>query len=359
MSGGEDKDSKTEEPSEKKIADAVDKGNVPASREASVFASLLGILIVLGFLTSGQVAAFTEQMGRLLDDPGGFRLETGTDATMLLSSVTGVAGSLLLPIIVVLAVAGIAAAILQNAPQVAGERIRPQWSRISLVKGWSRTFGAQGLVEFLKTLFKFTAVSVVCAILLRSEQGGVVNAMFSAPTQLPALILSMATRLVSAVCVATIVLVAADLVWARLRWRRDLRMTRQELKDEFKQSEGDPLVKSRQRSIARDRARSRMLAGVPRATLVLANPTHYAVAIRYDRQEGGAPVVIAKGADYLALRIREIAAEHDVPIIEDKLLARALYDAVEVDQWIPPEFYRPVAKILYFIYSRENYDHSA
>lgn len=359
MSGGEDKDSKTEEPSEKKIADAVDKGNVPASREASVFASLLGILIVLGFLTSGQVAAFTEQMGRLLDDPGGFRLETGTDATMLLSSVTGVAGSLLLPIIVVLAVAGIAAAILQNAPQMAGERIRPQWSRISLVKGWSRTFGAQGLVEFLKTLFKFTAVSVVCAILLRSEQGGVVNAMFSDPTQLPALILSMATRLVSAVCVATIVLVAADLVWARLRWRRDLRMTRQELKDEFKQSEGDPLVKSRQRSIARDRARSRMLAGVPRATLVLANPTHYAVAIRYDRQEGGAPVVIAKGADYLALRIREIAAEHDVPIIEDKLLARALYDAVEVDQWIPPEFYRPVAKILYFIYSRENYDHSA
>jgi len=359
MSGGEDKDSKTEEPSEKKIADAIEKGNVPASREASVFASTLGILIVLGFLTGGRVVALTDQMGLLLDDPGGFRLETGTDATMLLWSVTGAVGVFLLPIIVVLAVAGIAASILQNAPQLAGERIRPQWSRISLVKGWGRTFGAQGLVEFLKTLFKFGAVSVVCAVLLRSEQAAVVNAMFSDPTQLPALILSMATRLVSAVCVATIVLVAADLVWARLRWRNDLKMTKQELKDEYKQSEGDPLVKARQRSIARDRARNRMLAGVPRATLVLANPTHFAVALRYDRNEGGAPMVIAKGADYLALRIREIAAEHSVPVIEDRELARALYDAVEVDQWIPAEFYRPVAKILYFIYSRENYDHSA
>jgi flagellar biosynthetic protein FlhB len=356
MSGGEDKDSKTEEPTEKKIADAVEKGNVPASREAAVFASLLGILIALGFLTGGRVGPLMDQMALFFDDPGGFRLETGTDATMLLSSVTKTVGVFLIPIVLVLALAGVAASILQNAPQFAGERIRPQWSRISLAKGWSRTFGAQGLVEFLKTLFKFAAVSVVCAILLRSEQAGVVNAMFSDPAQFPAMVLAMATRLVSAVCVATIVLVALDLVWSRLRWRSDLRMTRQEVKDELKQSEGDPLVKSRQRSIARHRARDRMMSAVPRASLVVANPTHYAIALRYDRGEGGAPVVVAKGADHLALRIREIAAEHRVPIIEDRLLARALYDAVQVDQWIPPEFYRPVAKILYFIYARDTHD---
>jgi flagellar biosynthetic protein FlhB len=353
MSGETDKDSKTEEPTEKKFSDAIEKGNVPVSREAAVFASMTGILITLVFLTGGRVGALMEQMGLFFDDPGGFRLETGTDATMLLASVSGAVATFIVPVVVILAIAGIAASLLQNAPQFAGERIRPQWSRVSLAKGWSRTFGVQGLVEFAKTLFKFAAVSVVCAILLRSEQAGVVNAMFSDPAQFPAMVLAMATRLVSAVCVATIALVAADLVWSRLRWRSDLRMTRQEVKDELKQSEGDPLVKSRQRSIARHRARNRMMDAVPRASLVIANPTHYAVALRYDRGEGGAPIVVAKGADYLALRIREIAAEHQIPVIEDRPLARALYDAVQVDQWIPPEFYRPVAKILYFLYTRD------
>lgn len=359
MSDAPDKESKTEEPTEKRIADSVEKGNVPSSREASVFASLLGILLTLAFLTGSRVTTLTNQLGRFFDDPGGFSLATRSDATMLLATVVGAMASFMLPTLVILAIAGLAASFLQNAPQIAGERIRPQWSRISIMSGWRRTFGVQGAVEFLKALFKFLAVGVVCAILLRSEQHSVVNAMFSDPTLLPALILSIATRLVSAVCVATIVLVAVDLAWSRMRWRTDLRMTRQEVKDEFKQVEGDPQVKARLRSVAKDRARQRMLAAVPRASLVIANPTHYAVALRYDRKEGGAPLVIAKGADYLALRIREIAAQHKIPIIEDKPLARALHDAVQIDQWIPPEFYRPVAKILYFIYTREPYDRSS
>jgi flagellar biosynthetic protein FlhB len=133
-------------------------------------------------------------------------------------------------------------------------------------------------------------------------------------------------------------------------------MTRQEIKDEMKQAEGDPLVKARLRSLARDRARRRMITAVPRATVVITNPTHYAIALKYDRETGGAPLVVAKGADLVALRIREIAAKHDIPIVEDKPLARAMYDAVEVDQWIPAEFYRAVAKILHFIYSRERTD---
>lgn len=355
----EDKDSKTEAPTEKKIADAIEKGNVPSSREAPIFASFLGILLVLSFLTGSRVSELTSQMGRFLDDPGGYSLGNSADATTLLTGMLELAGFFMLPMVVVFAIAGIAASILQNAPSVALERIRPQWSRLSLTQGWGRVIGTQAFVELLKSLFKFTAVSVVCAILLRSEQYTVVNSMFSDPSQLPALILSMSTRLVSAVCVATIVLVAIDLVWSRFRWRDNLKMTKQEIKDEFKQAEGDPMVKARQKSLARDRARQRMLTSVHRASLVIANPTHYAIALRYDRKEGGAPLVVAKGADYLALRIREIATQNDIPVIEDKVLARALYDAVEVDQWIPPEFYRPVAKILYFIYTREPYDSSS
>jgi flagellar biosynthetic protein FlhB len=155
------------------------------------------------------------------------------------------------------------------------------------------------------------------------------------------------------VAVATLVLVAADLVWSRLFWQRDLRMTRQEIKDELKQVDGDPIVKARLRSLARDRLRKRMMAAVPRATLVIANPTHYAVALRYVREEGGAPLVVAKGQDLIALKIREIAVEHGIPVIENKALAKSLYRSVEVDEMIPPEFYKAVAEIVFFLFARQ------
>jgi flagellar biosynthetic protein FlhB len=126
-------------------------------------------------------------------------------------------------------------------------------------------------------------------------------------------------------------------------------MTREEVKEEFRQSEGDPFMKARMRSLARDRARRRMIAAVQNATLVIANPTHYAIALRYLKEEGGAPLVVAKGKDLLALRIREMATRHEVPIFEKKELARAMYDLVEVDKMIPQEFYRPVAELIHFL----------
>src|SRR5690606_15317980 len=155
--------------------------------------------------------------------------------------------------------------------------------------------------EFLKAVAKFVGVAIVVLVILRSEQVSVMSAIYTDPVAVPALILSLAMKLLAAVSVATVVIVAADLVWSRVHWRRELRMTRQELKDEFKQSEGDPLLKSRLRSLQRDRARRRMIAEVPRATLVVVNPTHYAVALRYEREKDGAPVVVAKGLDLVAL----------------------------------------------------------
>lgn len=352
MSEAPDKESKTENATEKKISDAVEKGNVPHSREAPMFASLAGILLVLAFLAGDRIAVLADKLGMLLDDPGGFAIGTGVDATALLWAVAAETGAALAPIIAVLAVAGLVASLLQSTPRFARERIRPQWSRISPKAGWGRMFGAQGAIEFLKSLFKFAAIAITVTLLLRADADAVTGAMFSDPVLLPDLILSSAVRLVSAVCVATIMLVAADLVWAHLKWRADLRMTRQEVKDELKQTEGDPLIKSRLRSLARDRARRRMMSAVPKASVIIANPTHFAVALRYNRAEGGAPLVVAKGADLVALRIREIATKHGIPIIEDKPLARALYDAVEVDKWIPPEFYKAVARILYYLYAQ-------
>jgi flagellar biosynthesis protein FlhB len=144
---------------------------------------------------------------------------------------------------------------------------------------------------------------------------------------------------------------AIDIVWSRFHWKQDLRMSKQEVKDEFKQSEGDPIVKSRLRSLARDRARKRMMTAVPRATLIIANPTHFSIALKYVREEDAAPVVLAKGQDLVALRIREIAAANGIPVFEDVALARSMYKQVSVDSVIPAQFYQAVAELVRIVYA--------
>lgn len=352
MSEPHDKESRTEEATEKKIRDAIERGNVPVSREASTFASLVGILVVMSLFFTGNVIQLQMSLARFIDNPGGWSLENGADAVNLFQAIGLDVARLLVPVILVLTFAGIAASILQNSPSLVLQRIQPVLSRVSPLKGWKRVFGVQGQVEFLRATFKFAAISLVGFLLLKVAQYDVLNAMFMEPSALPRLILTMATQLVSGVVVATTVLVAADLVWSRVFWHRELRMTRQEVKDELKQMDGDPIVKARMRSLARDRMRKRMIAAVPRATLVIANPTHYAVALRYVREEGGAPMVVAKGQDLIALKIRQLAVEHGIPVIEDKLLARSLYESVEVDRLIPPEFYKAVAQIIFFLFTR-------
>jgi len=165
--------------------------------------------------------------------------------------------------------------------------------------------------------------------------------------------LTRAMRLVSAIAIATIVLVAADLLWARFKWHSDLKMTKQEVKEEYKQMEGDPMVKARMRSLARDRARNRMMGAVPRATLVIANPTHLAIALKYVRDEDAAPMVLAKGQDLVALKIREIAEANGIPVFEDVALARSMYKQVSVDSMIPAQFYQAVAELVRIVYGNK------
>ncbi|KQO51605.1 flagellar biosynthesis protein FlhB [Methylobacterium sp. Leaf85] len=348
----DDQESKTEAASERKIREAVDKGNVPFSREATVFASILGLLIALSFVVRDQTGPLVQTLLPFFDHPRDFSLENSQDAARILEGAAMAMARFLVPILAIFAVCGLVSSLIQNVPSMVGERIRPQWSRVSPAAGWGRIFGKAGQVEFLKSLLKFLSISLVSMLLLRSEGNRTVNAMFSDPSQIPDLILTVAIRLVSVVSVATIVIVAADLVWSRLRWQRSLRMSKQDQKDEHKQSEGDPLVKGRLRSLAQDRSRRRMLANVTQATVVIANPTHYAIALRYARDEQPAPLVVAKGKDLVALRIREIAEANGIAVIEDKPLARSLYDSVEVDQMIPSEFYSAVAQILFFLFSR-------
>lgn len=352
MAGGEDKDSKTEQPTDKKLQDTVEKGNLPFSREAPILASLLAAMAFIVFAARDVTATLVGNLKATFENPGQWDIENGTDALQFLHTMALQTAQFVLPATGFFLVGGILASALQNPPQINMERIRPKWQNVSPVAGWSRLFGFKGLTEFGKALFKFTAITIIVGSMLASDLEATLRTMFSDPTLLPETLLTLAMQLLSAVSIATIVLVAADLLFSRIHWRRDLRMSKQEIKDEMKQSDGDPMVKARQRQIARDRNRSRMMAAVPKATLVIANPTHYAIALRYSREEGGAPVVVAKGVDLIALKIREIAELNNVPVIEDKLLARSMYDNVEMDQMIPPQFFKAVAELIYFLQSR-------
>lgn len=352
MDEAQDKESKTDEPTEKKIHDAVERGNVPISREAAVFASVVAMLIIVAFAARTTAGTVTRALDLLLGNAGAWSLQNGADAVSLWILVA--AGTLvpLLPIFGILLVAGLLAAVLQSAPRLVLDRIQPKLERISVVGGWQRIFGGRGRAELGKSLFKLGSILVVLVVVAAYELGTVVNAMAVEADAVPDLVLAVTMRLLSAVCVATVLLLAADLVLVRLHWRRDLRMSRQEVKDEFKQMERDPLLKARLRSLALDRIRKSMIAAVPRATLVIANPTHYAIALRYKREEGGAPIVLSKGKDLLALKIREIAEQHSIPVIEDKALARSMYDLVEVDRAIPTQFYKALAEIIHYLHAR-------
>jgi flagellar biosynthesis protein FlhB len=343
---------KTEEGSEKKTRDAIEKGNVPFSREASVFCTLAAMLAIASLTLAGNIKALADALTHLFGNSSSTIFATPADTITLFVYAGGAATTFLLPILVILIVAGLIAAFAQGMPRVAVERIAPKWSKLSPAAGLKRFFSADGYVEFGKSLAKFAIVCVVIFIVLRSDVSRIVETLFIEPNAVGGLTLAIVGRLIAGSLVAFGVLTAGDLVWSRIRWRRELRMTKQEVKDEMKQAEGDPLMKAKRRSLALDRSRRRMIADVPKATLVIANPTHYAIALRYKRDEGGAPVVVAKGQDLIALKIREIAESHQIPVIEDKALARSMYDHVEVSQLIPPEFYKAVAELIHFLQAR-------
>jgi flagellar biosynthetic protein FlhB len=354
MAESDDKDSKTEEPTEKKIRDEIERGHVPVSREVATFASYASLMLITAFVVRSGAISLSTALQTFFDHAAGFRLEDGFDAVSVVSLLAMPLARFAIPILLIIILAGVGASFVQNPFQIALERIQPDFSRVSFSQGWSRILGSQGRTEFLKNLLKFGAVGLLVFVILRAQQDHVVNAMFLEPNAVPDMILDVVLRILAVISIATALLMCADIFWTRYHWRQRLRMTRQDIKDEVKQAEGDPLIKMKLRSLALDRARKRMIAAVPRATLVIANPTHYAIALRYVREEGGAPMVIAKGKDIIALKIREVAEENLIPVIEDKALARSMYDSVEVDHPIPAEFYRAVAELIHFLYARNN-----
>ncbi|WP_336069379.1 flagellar biosynthesis protein FlhB [Nitratireductor rhodophyticola] len=350
MAEGADKESKTEEATEKKIRDSIDKGQLPFSKEAPIFASFLAILTFTIFFAQDSAVRLGSFLSIFLERADGWSLETRSDAMAIYQLVFMEIAKVVGIVMLLLVAAGVAASVLQNTPRFVLDRIKPKLSRISLKEGWSRIFGAKGFVEFAKSVGKIIVAGGFLVLAMREAETRLLAGMITNPVEFTSVIRDIAVQSLVVVTLVVAVIAVADLFWSRHQWRVDLRMTRQEVKDEHKQTEGDPIVKARLRSLARDRARQRMMSAVPQATLVIANPTHFAIALRYRRDEDAAPVVVAKGQDLIALRIREIATEHNIPVFEEPVLARSMYKQVSVDNLIPSQFYKAVAELIRRIY---------
>ncbi|HAH11126.1 MAG TPA: flagellar biosynthesis protein FlhB [Alphaproteobacteria bacterium] len=255
---------------------------------------------------------------------------------------------LAVPFALFIAVA-IGAHLLQRPFVVSWTKVEPKWSKIGIMSGFHRLFGPQGLVMFAKGLVKVAAVATACWFVLwprRNDLASLFDASLSA-----ALSQTHAMVMLIAYCTLVIfgVIAVLDYVWQAFDRRQRLMMTRQEVRDEFKQAEGDPHVKARLRAIRSEKSRRRMMAAVPSASVVVTNPTHFSVALKYESGAMAAPVVVAKGVDSLALRIREIAKENNVPVVENPPLARSLYATVDIDEAVKPEHYKAVAHVIGYV----------
>jgi flagellar biosynthetic protein FlhB len=351
LSDDQDKDSKTEDPTGKKVQDALDKGNVASSPEVAIFTSTLAFYVYLVFFMPSSSGHLAELLKNLIEHPEQWDVETSSDLVSVCGYLLLQSGLFMLPAAILFMSFGVIASVGQHMPAFVLERIRPQVSRISPVAGFKRIFAVNGLVHFGKSLIKVVAAGVIMYLVLRNEYFKLLDSIFSDPQTVFPILMRIIRKMVIVVLACAFVVAAADILWTRHQWFTNLMMTKQEIKDEMKQSQGDPVVKARQRSIARDRARRRMISSVPRATLVITNPTHYAIALRYVAQESEAPVVVAKGQDLVALRIREIAQENNIPIFEDPPLARSMFAQVSVDSVIPSVFYKAVAELIHRVYA--------
>jgi flagellar biosynthetic protein FlhB len=348
---GADPESKTEEATPRKLEDARKKGDVAKSADVGSALSLLGaaaVILSAGGLFAGQIA---EQMLPFIASPhamlGGLEAGAGVEiGGRALWAIAPFLGAVMLATII----GGAGGNLAQSGLLFTADKLKPQWNRVNPLEGFKRIFGPDGLVQFLKTFLKLLAVSFICWMVMKPH----IREFENLAAMPPAAVLPLARDLAIALMAAALIFLGftagADYLWQRFRFNERMKMTKEEVKEDYKQSEGDPHVKAKLKQIRAQRSRQRMMQNVPKATVIVTNPTHYSVALRYEPGEGdAAPVCVAKGVDALALRIREVAREHNVPIIENVPLARALYAAVDIDETIPREHFEAAAKVIGFV----------
>lgn len=344
-----DQSQKTEEPTQKKLDDSRKKGQVATSREVNNWFMILAGTIIVAMISPAMSSDIKNVLQKFLAVPHAMPVESGSLADLLGETASEIGFIMVIPILLLL-VAAFASTMVQNGLLVSIDRIQPKLERASPMSGMKRLFSFKSIVEFLKGVAKITIVGAIATMLMLPSFEGLEQLVRMEMTGAAAVLHSLVSKLLFGVLSVVTIIAAIDFLYQRFEHMKQMRMSRQEIKDEFKQSEGDPMVKQRLRQVRQERARQRTMAAVPDASVVITNPTHFAVALKYDLDDMDAPVLIAKGQDFLAFKMREVAEEHDIPIVENPPVARALYANVEVDQEIPQEQFKAVAEIIGYVF---------
>lgn len=345
---------KTEQPTSKRRKDAREEGNIFQSKDIVTVLMLLGV-----FYTAKLVLPMIyETAGEFMEF---FFSAAGADAPLERSpNIYAYAVVTLLkcalPLLLVSMVLGILGHGIQTRFLVTFKPLRPKFSKLNPISGIKKLFGMKKVVELVKNLVKIAILIALLYNILMSDVTPIAQMMDVSVLSAAAATLQMVLDLVVKVCIAFAVVAFFDFLYQRWDYEKNLKMTKQEVKDEYKMTEGNPEIKGRIRRIQRQMALSRMMQSVPEADVIIRNPTHFAVALKYDPEKHGAPVVLAKGQDYLALRIIKVGMEHEVFILENRPLARALYADCEVEREIPSQYYGAVAEVLVYIYRLNHRD---
>jgi flagellar biosynthetic protein FlhB len=342
--GDEDK---TEDPTQKRLDEALERGDVVKSQELNTWFVIAGGTLILSTFSSSIGSGILVPLRNLIANS--WMIHTDGPGLLALTQSLGyaVVAAIGLPLLM-LALAAIAGNMLQHRLVWSAEQLKPKLSKISPGAGAKRIFGKQAAVNFGKGLFKLAALGAVMTAILWPERERLESLVRFDPTVLLGVTSSMTVHLLGAVVAMLAVVAIADYLFQYRQWYERQKMSVQEMKEEFKQSEGDPHVKGKIKQLRQARMKKRMMAAVPKASVIITNPTHYSVALSYERGMS-APVCVAKGVDNIAFKIREIARAHDIPIIENVPLARALYATVEIDAEIPVEHYHAVAEIIGYV----------
>ena len=342
-------DDKTEEPTGKKLEKAREEGNIAQTMEAKALASLIAGMILVGMLAPMMARDLKDLIVPFIERPHTFAVDSAALSRLTVTIALGVAKVMAWPLVLVVVFALTLSLLQSKGFLFVPKRLKPSFNKISPLQGVKRIFSVNQLVELVKSLLK---ISLVGALLFGATWKHVAEYQNLASISLVDLLSYLRDHIywmTFLTVLATIVIAVGDYLFQRYRWMEKMKMTKQEVKDEHKQAEGDPQVKARIRSIRVQRARKRMMAAVPKADVVVTNPTHYAVALKYDPETMDAPRLVAKGVDLVAKRIRELATDNEVPIVENPPLARALYASVELDAEVPPEHYKAVAEVIGYV----------
>lgn len=341
--------SKTEKATPKKRRDERKKGNIFFSNDAvSVVVLIVSFATVwlMGGWIVAQVDEFLHYCLSLISSKASIHEQMGGIFLQFLLTFVKTAG----PILAAATLAGVAATLFQTKLLVTGESLKPKWSRLNPIQGFQRLFSLRSIIEALKGLLKIGILLYLIYQFLADMVGLFPKYLYTDLADAGAHLFRSAFELVFQIMLAYIVLAGADIFYQWWDYERQIKMSKQEIKEEYKQMEGDPQIKGKIKEVQRKMAQSRMMQQVPQADVVIRNPTHFAVALRYRPEQDAAPVVLAKGQDELALRIVRVAEENQVSVVENVPLARALYSSTELNQPIPPELYNAVAEVLVYLY---------